>query len=97
MLIAGARLIPPDPWKISDLMSAWSEWVASAGALLHPVSLAAQAHHRLAAIHPFIDGNGRTARLVINLLLMKQGYPPTRHPPRQPPGILLRPGSGRCR
>ena len=44
---------------------------------MHPVILAAQAHHRLAAIHPFVDGNGRTARLVMNLLLMRSGYPPT--------------------
>jgi hypothetical protein len=36
-----------------------------------------QAHHRLVAIHPFVDGNGRTARLVMNLLLMRRGYPPT--------------------
>jgi len=35
------------------------------------------AHHRLAAVHPFIDGNGRAARLVMNLLLMRDGYPPT--------------------
>jgi Fic family protein len=35
------------------------------------------AHHRLVAIHPFVDGNGRTARLVMNLLLMQAGYPPT--------------------
>jgi Fic family protein len=44
---------------------------------IHPVERAALAHHRLAAIHPFIDGNGRTARLVMNLLLLRDGYPPT--------------------
>jgi len=43
---------------------------------IHPVELAAQAHHRLVAIHPFMDSNGRTARLVINLILFKPGYPP---------------------
>jgi Fic family protein len=41
------------------------------------LKLAALAHHRLAAIHPFVDGNGRTAHLVMNLLLMRQGYLPT--------------------
>ncbi len=44
---------------------------------MHPVERAALSHHRLVTIHPFIDGNGRTARLVLNLLLMQQGYPPT--------------------
>jgi len=44
---------------------------------MHPVAVAALAHHRLAAIHPFVDGNGRTARLVMNLILMQDGYPPT--------------------
>ena len=40
------------------------------------VSFAALAHHRLVAIHPFVDGNGRTARLIMNLILMRDGYPP---------------------
>ena len=42
-----------------------------------PVELASLAHHKLVAIHPFIDGNGRTARLIMNLILMRAGYPPT--------------------
>src|SRR5581483_383329 len=42
-----------------------------------PIDRAALAHHRLAAIHPFVDGNGRTARLVMNLILLRAGYPPT--------------------
>jgi Fic family protein len=58
-------------------MAEWSDWVASAEGSMHPIILAAQAHHRLVAIHPFVDGNGRTARLVMNLLLMRRGYPPT--------------------
>lgn len=44
---------------------------------MHPVQLAAQMHHRLVNIHPFIDGNGRTARLVMNLILQQAGYPIT--------------------
>lgn len=39
-----------------------------------PVVLAAEMHERLVAIHPFIDGNGRTARLVMNLILLRHGY-----------------------
>ena len=40
------------------------------------IELAAYAHHELVKIHPFIDGNGRTARLLMNLILMRNGYPP---------------------
>jgi Fic family protein len=42
--------------------------------LLHPVLLASEMHQRLVTIHPFVDGNGRTARLVMNVLLLQQGY-----------------------
>lgn len=42
----------------------------------HPITIAAEAHLKFVTIHPFIDGNGRTARLLMNLLLMQQGYPP---------------------
>ena len=42
---------------------------------LHPVELAAIAHHKLVHIHPFADGNGRAARLFMNLILMQKGYP----------------------
>lgn len=44
---------------------------------IHPVILAANMHERLVTIHPFIDGNGRTARLVMNLILLKNDYPIT--------------------
>jgi hypothetical protein len=57
-------------------MNEWGDWL-NAVVTLHPIERAALAHHRLTAIHPFIDGNGRTARLVMNLLLMRAGYPPT--------------------
>jgi Fic family protein len=58
-------------------MGEWSDWLNGPALTLHAVERAALAHHRLAAIHPFIDGNGRTARLAMNLLLMRDGYPPT--------------------
>ena len=50
-------------------------WHNENAAQLHPVELAAQMHERLVTIHPFIDGNGRTARLVMNWLLRQKGYP----------------------
>lgn len=42
----------------------------------HPVMIASRAHHGLVAIHPFVDGNGHTARLLMNLVLLRHGYPP---------------------
>lgn len=45
-------------------------------ATMHPIELAALAHWKLVFIHPFYDGNGRTARLLMNLLLMRAGLPP---------------------
>jgi Fic family protein len=74
--IAGAKHIPPEAWEIPQRMADWESWLKDSQKKIHPVELAAQAHHRLVAIHPFIDGNGRTARLVMNLILFKQGYPP---------------------
>jgi Fic family protein len=44
-------------------------------ASLHTILLAAEMHERLVTIHPFVDGNGRTARLVMNLILLQHGYP----------------------
>jgi len=43
---------------------------------IHPVIFAAYVHNFLIAIHPFIDGNGRTGRLLLNFMLMKSGFPP---------------------
>lgn len=75
--IAGARHQPPDAWEISHLMAEWGIWLNGQAKSLHPVERAALAHHSLVAIHPFVDGNGRTARLIMNLLLMREAYPPT--------------------
>jgi Fic family protein len=43
---------------------------------LSPLEAAVQVHYRLVSIHPFIDGNGRTARLLMNLLLLRAGFTP---------------------
>ena len=75
--IAGAPIQPPEVWDIQRFVNEWGDWLNGPAQSLHPIERAALAHHRLAAIHPFIDGNGRTARLVMNLLLMRNGYPPT--------------------
>ena len=73
--ISGSRVVLPNPIKVPDLMEEFCAWLA-ARKKIHPVELAAEAHYRLVTIHPFTDGNGRTARLLMNLLLMMAGYPP---------------------
>jgi Fic family protein len=73
--ISGSAVIMPNPRKVPDLMDAFQDWLVSAPDL-HPVTFAGEAHYRLVTIHQFTDGNGRTARLLMNLLLMMHGYPP---------------------
>lgn len=73
--ISGAAVVLPNPRKIPDLMDEFQEWMV-APSDLHPVAFAGEAHYRLVTIHPFVDGNGRTARLLMNMLLMMAGYPP---------------------
>ncbi|RQR57781.1 Fic family protein [Burkholderia sp. Bp9125] len=73
--IAGATANPPDFLDVPAAMSALIDWYGSAAAL-HPVARAAQLHTRFVRIHPFVDGNGRTARLLLDFELMKAGYPP---------------------
>jgi Fic family protein len=71
--IAGSPAIFPNPAKIPDLMGELDAWLKAAP----PDPAAAfEGHFRLTAIHPFSDGNGRTARLLMNLMLIRGGYPP---------------------
>jgi len=71
--IAGSPVVFPNPLKIPQLMEDFGAWLGSAPST--PAG-AFEAHFRLTAIHPFGDGNGRTARLLMNLLLLRGGYPP---------------------
>ncbi len=75
--IAGTNYRPVEAWEVQCSMLEWGDWLNDTAQAEHPIVRAALAHHRLVAIHPFIDGNGRTARLLMNLLLMRDGYPPT--------------------
>lgn len=74
--ILGARLIPPSPYKVPMLMKDFFAWLHENPEKLSVIELAAVAHYKFVSIHPFIDGNGRTGRLFMNLLLMQYGYPP---------------------
>lgn len=74
--ISGSLVVLPNYVKIPRLMSEFVEAINTKSGNLHPVELAIFAHYELVTIHPFADGNGRTARLLMNLLLMQNGYPP---------------------
>ncbi|MDR0979169.1 MAG: Fic family protein, partial [Lachnospiraceae bacterium] len=73
--ISGSSHLPPNHIKLNTLMSEFVDWYTSNKDTMHPVQLAAELHHKLVYIHPFVDGNGRTARLLMNLVLLKHGYP----------------------
>ncbi len=73
--ISGSPVILPNPRKVPDLMAGFIAWIAN-NIDIHPVELAAEAHYQLVTVHPFVDGNGRTARLLMNLILMQNGYTP---------------------
>jgi len=75
VLISGSRHVPPDPLQVPPSVEAVFQEFPSWERSLHPVVLAAEVHERIATIHPFVDGNGRTARLCMNLLLLRAGYP----------------------
>ncbi len=81
VFITGTDFIPPAPDKIKFLMSEFIDNLTKLKAKYHPVEYAAIAHKELVTIHPFIDGNGRTARLLMNLILLQEGYEITIIPP----------------
>lgn len=79
--IQGSAVIMPNAAKVPKLMDEFIAWLHGPPKM-HPVQLAAEAHYRLVSIHPFSDGNGRTARLLMNLILLQSGYPPAIIRPR---------------
>lgn len=76
VFISGAQHAPPAPYKIQEQMEQLLIWYHGAAQSLHPIARAAMLHAIFVGIHPFTDGNGRTSRLLMNLELMKAGYPP---------------------
>lgn len=75
VLISGSRHTPPQPYLIEKLMEEFMlhfKELETQGE--HPIHVAAYLHDELVRIHPFIDGNGRTARLLMNLYLLGKGY-----------------------
>lgn len=75
VLIKGTDHKPPEAIQVPALMDDLIDWLRKEKTRLHPVELSALFHHRMVHIHPFFDGNGRTARLAMNIILLQNGYP----------------------
>jgi Fic family protein len=75
VIIGGADHTPPEAVEVPRLMQELIIWMRQNWKVLHSVELAAVLHHRIVNIHPFFDGNGRTSRLVMNVVLMQAGFP----------------------
>jgi len=76
VVISGAQHIPPAHYLVEEQMERLVERYQRDWQRLHPIIRATLVHGEFVKIHPFIDGNGRTARLLMNFELMKAGYPP---------------------
>lgn len=75
VLITGTDHKPPEAVAVPTHMHELVLWVRAHQKKLHPAELAALVHHKLVNIHPFFDGNGRTARLLMNVILLQSQYP----------------------
>ncbi|MGV3612036.1 MAG: Fic family protein [Fluviicola sp.] len=74
VMIKGSGHTPPAPYLVEKQMEDYFIWYERNRLSLHPVVLAAEMHERLVTIHPFIDGNGRTSRLIMNMILLQSGF-----------------------
>ena len=82
VFLSGSRYTLPGPEKVPGLMKKFIMAMTTKAKKYHPVEYVALAHQDLVFIHPFIDGNGRVARLLMNLVLLQKNYciviiPPT--------------------
>lgn len=83
--VDGGRHDFPSPAEVPALMGDFAQWL---GAAPTTPETAFTAHRRLVDIHPFNDGNGRTARLLMNLVLLRGGYPPVAVRPQDRPAYI---------
>ena len=74
--ISGANFVPPNALKVAQYLDELIDYINSNPQKLNIIELATVFHHKMVWIHPFFDGNGRTVRLAMNLLLMRKGFPP---------------------
>lgn len=75
-IITGSNFTTISPSRVAPEMRRLNNWMANQRLLAHPVLQAAELHRKLVYIHPFTDGNGRTARLAMNAVLIQNGYLP---------------------
>lgn len=75
VIISGSDHTPPEAIEVPKMMQSLVRWIETSRRKLHPIVLSSIVHHRMVSIHPFFDGNGRTARIVMNIFLMQAGYP----------------------
>ena len=76
VIISGAEHKPPQSFEVQSKMQEFIKKYNENITKLHPIELASFVHIEFVKIHPFIDGNGRTSRLLMNLELIKAGFPP---------------------
>lgn len=81
VIVTGTDFVFPAPSELKELMAAFADEILRLRVEKHPIEFAALLHTRLVTIHPFVDGNGRAARLLMNLALLQEGYPVTIIPP----------------
>lgn len=81
VFISGSRYKLPKPADLPEHLTNFIDWFQRSERLLNPVEFAALVHQKFVFIHPFVDGNGRVARLLMNLALLRAGYPITIIPP----------------
>ena len=74
VFISGSHRALPAPENVPSLMAGFVKWMAENEGRLHPVEFAALVHQKFVYIHPFVDGNGRMARLLMNLALLRAGW-----------------------
>lgn len=74
--IRGSNMTPPPAREVERLMREWLTWIEGEGLRYETITRAAIAHHGFEAVHPFEDGNGRVGRLLLNVMLMRDGFPP---------------------
>ncbi len=81
VFISGTDFVPPKPELVATEMKKMLQEFSSNEKIMHPVLSASFLHRRFVEVHPFIDGNGRVARLLMNLVLVRHAYPVTVIPP----------------
>lgn len=88
VIVTGTEYAFPDPASLDERMRELELWMDRSRDKLHPVKFAAMLHLKFVSIHPFIDGNGRVSRLLMNLALIQDGYLPAVIPPVVRPDYL---------